>query len=110
MTPRKAINRDTGRDAFDEGRLDVSQLRRVEVSRGQPKSSLAVRFDARDLDRLRVRAESDGVGVTQLVRQWVLERLDEPEDSGEMDSLLEALDQSLKVARALKRTRKRRAS
>lgn|SRR6185312_2774499 len=110
MTPRKSASSDIGRDVFEEGQLDVSQLQRVEVSRGHPKSSLAVRFDARDLDRLRVRAEKDGVGVTQLVRQWVLDRLDEPEDSGEMDSLLEALDQSMKVARALKRTRKRRAS
>ena len=110
MTPRKPSRTDTWRDAFDEGQVDVSELQRVEVSRGRPKSSLAVRFDSRDLDRLRVRAEGEGIGITQLVRQWVLERLDEPEDSGEMDSLLEALDQSLKVARALKRTRKRRAS
>jgi hypothetical protein len=110
MSPSKAQGTEAWRQAFDDEQIDLSELRPVEVSRGRPKSSLAVRFDTKDLDRLRARAESDGVGVTQLVRRWVLERLDQPEDEGEMDSLLEALDQSLKVARALQRTRKRRGS
>jgi hypothetical protein len=42
-----------------------------------PKAALAVRFDPADLDRLRERAIADGVGVTQLVRTWVLERLND---------------------------------
>jgi hypothetical protein len=40
-------------------------------------SSLAIRFERSDLSTLRKRAQSEGVGVTQLVRAWVLERLAE---------------------------------
>jgi len=109
MTARKSTSRDAWRDEFDGAEIDVSALHRVEVSRGRPKSSLAVRFDASDLERLRVRAEAVGLGVTQLVRQWVTERLDEPE-GGEVEELLRALDQSMKAAKAIKRTQGRRAS
>jgi hypothetical protein len=42
-----------------------------------PKTALAVRFDPADLDRLRERALAEGIGVTQLVRTWVLERLND---------------------------------
>lgn len=95
--------------AFDAGDFDVTSLRRVEVQRGQPKSSLAVRFDAADLERLRQRADAEGVGITQLVRRWVLDRLDEPDDAGSVDDLIDALDNSVRAARALKRSGPRRA-
>ena len=95
--------------AFDEGDFDVASLRRVEVQRGQPKSSLAVRFDAADLERLRRRADAEGVGVTQLARRWVLDRLDEPDDAGTVDDLIDALDKSVRAARALKKAGARRA-
>ncbi len=39
-------------------------------------SAFAVRFDPADVDRLRARAGAEGVGVTQLVRAWVLDRLE----------------------------------
>ena len=90
--------------AFDDGDFDVSSLRQVEVHRGRPKSSLAVRFDASDLERLRQRADAEGVGVTQLVRQWVIERLDEPDTSGAVADLLDALDKSVRAARAIRRS------
>jgi integrase len=108
MTKRTRSADNQERDAFDEGALDVSTLRRVEVSRGQPMSSLAVRFDAADLERLRQRANAEGVGVTQLVRRWVRDRLDEPQQGDEVDDLMDALDRSLRAAQALKRSQGRR--
>jgi predicted glycoside hydrolase/deacetylase ChbG (UPF0249 family) len=36
---------------------------------------LPVRFDAETLDQLRAQARRKGLGPTQLVRMWVLERL-----------------------------------
>ncbi len=42
----------------------------------QRMSALAVRFDPGALDRLRARADAEGIGVTQLVRAWVLDRLE----------------------------------
>jgi len=43
------------------------------------------------------------VGITQLVRAWVLERLDEPEPSAAVGDLMEALERSLRAARTIKR-------
>lgn len=42
----------------------------------QQMSALAVGFDPAVGDRLRARADTEGVGVTQLVRAWVLDRLE----------------------------------
>jgi integrase len=106
MTKKTRLADDQERNAFDDGALDISTLRRVEVSRGQPMSSLAVRFDAADLERLRQRAKAEGVGVTQLVRRWVRDRLDEPGQGDEVDDLLDALDRSVRAARALKRSQR----
>jgi hypothetical protein len=44
-----------------------------------PMSAFAVSFDADTVEALRERAAAEGVGVTQLVRAWVLERLDSDE-------------------------------
>ena len=90
--------------AFDETDHDLTTLRRVELRRGEPKSSLAVRFEAADLERLRQRAESEGVGVTQLVRRWIQERLDEPEPAAAVEDLIDTLEQSLRAARAIRRS------
>lgn len=46
-------------------------------ARRSTKAALAVRFDQADLDKLRARAIAEGIGVTQLVRAWVLERLND---------------------------------
>lgn len=103
--------------SFDETEHPLSEMRRVEVSRAKPgeaKHSLAVRFDPEDIDRLRERAESEGVGVTQLVRTWVLDRLDEPAATGDVVDLMAALEASLRAAeghaRALKRSSTRKIS
>ena len=90
--------------AFDGTDHDLSKLRRVAVRRGDPKSSLAVRFDAADLERLRQRAGTEGVGITQLVRRWVVERLDEPETTSAVEDLMDALEKSVRAARTIKRS------
>lgn len=66
--------------------------------------SLAVRFDPADLEQLRVRAEAEGLGATQLVGRWVMEHLDEPSVGGAVEDLVEGLEKSLKATRALKRS------
>jgi hypothetical protein len=91
-------------DAFDEDEFDLSTLRPADVRVGrEPKSALSVRFDAADIERLRERSATAGVGITQLVRTWVLERLDEPEPSAAVGDLMEALERSLRAARTIKR-------
>lgn len=62
--------------AADEREYLPEDLAPVDVRVGPvPMSALAVRFDPADLERLRARAAAEGVGVTQLVRAWVLEIL-----------------------------------
>lgn len=100
MTPDDSTYENDAK-VFDETDHDHSKYRRAEIRRGEPKSSLAVRFEAADLDRLRRRAGAEGVGITQLVRRWVQERLDEPEPGAAVDDLMEGLEQSLRAARAI---------
>jgi hypothetical protein len=99
-------------DEFDRAEHLPSEMSGAKVRRRrtEPKNALAVRFEVADLDRLRDRAEAEGVGVTQLVRNWVVERLDEPSEAGIADDLVASLQQSLHVARALRRTQGRKAS
>lgn len=91
-------------EAFDEGELDLESLRPADVRIGrEPKSALSVRFDAADIERLRERAGAAGMGITQLVRSWVLERLDEQEPSAAVGDLVESLERSLRAARNIQR-------
>lgn len=55
-----------------------SRMREVAVERapaGQAKATFAVRLDPADVAEIRRLAADVGVGATQLVRRWVLERL-----------------------------------
>jgi hypothetical protein len=82
------------RQARDAGDLSVDRLRRVEIARpglGAAKATLAVRFDPDALERLRRMADGQGVGITQLVRSWVLDRLT-AEEAGPA-SLIDAVNQ-----------------
>ncbi len=63
-------------DADEADGLEFGNGTTVEVKTGQRMSAFAVRFDPADVDRLRERANAEGVGVTQLVRAWVLDRLE----------------------------------
>jgi len=58
-------------------RLAPDELVPAELERpSRPLSAtFAVRFDQETVDRLRAIARAQGVGPTQLVRRWVLERL-----------------------------------
>lgn len=99
-------------DEFDRAEHLPSEMAGARVRRRnvEPKNALAVRFEVADLDRLRARAEAEGVGVTQLVRTWAVERLDEPPEAGAADDLVESLQKSLQAARVLKRSQGRKAS
>jgi len=97
-------------DEFDRTEHLPSSGAVVRRRRSGPKSLLAVRLDGEDIERLRQRAEELGVGVTQLARAWLLERLDEPPEGATVDDLVTSLQNSLKAARAMKRTGNRRAS
>lgn len=93
----------TSRDKYEQQATEadrrdylVDQMPPADVRVGPaPMSALAVRFDPADLDRLRARAEANGVGVTQLVRAWVLERLDDD------DQLPVAASEAFRVLRQL---------
>jgi hypothetical protein len=64
-------------DADEADALEFGSGTPVDVKAGpQRMSAFAVRFDPADVDRLRAKARAEGVGVTQLVRAWVLDRLD----------------------------------
>jgi hypothetical protein len=110
MTERRAYEKEA--DEFDGAEHPPSEMTGARVRRRkvEPKNALAVRFEVVDLDRLRARAEAEGVGVTQLVRNWVVERLAEPSEAGAADDLVESLQKSLQAARVLKRSRGRKAS
>jgi len=89
-------------DDYDWSRATPSKVR---IAR-EPKSAMSVRFTAEDIERLRQRAEADGIGVTQLIRNWVLERLEEPEPAQAVNDLLQGLEKSMRAARTIKRTSK----
>jgi len=64
-------------DADEADALEFGSGTPVDVKAGpQRMSAFAVRFDPADVDRLRARAHAEGIGVTQLVREWILERLE----------------------------------
>lgn len=93
--------------AFDRGDIDYDRLTPSDVKivrDGGPKSALSVRLDGADINRLRLRAEMEGVGLTQLVRRWILERLDEPPPGEAIVDLMKALEAGLKAAQVIKRT------
>lgn len=56
----------------------------IEVGpRGKPiTTTLAIRFDQRTVQLLRALAKSQGLGATQVVRAWVLERLRIEQEAG----------------------------
>lgn len=58
-------------------KIDPSEVEEVEVPRGRRplSATFAVRFDANTIQLIRQIAKERGLGPTQLVRAWVLERL-----------------------------------
>jgi hypothetical protein len=63
-------------DTTDITTIDPSELEEVEIEVSTPLSvSFAVRLDPPTVAALRATADRRGLGVTQLVRSWILERL-----------------------------------
>jgi hypothetical protein len=70
-------NLDQVRNHYDRTEFPLSTLRRVAVSRpGRPQEAFALRLPPEVVEELRVQAEGRDIGVTQLVREWVVERLE----------------------------------
>jgi hypothetical protein len=64
-------------DADEANALEFGNGTPIDVKTGpQRMSAFAVRFDPADVARLRAKAAAEQVGVTQLVRAWVLDRLE----------------------------------
>jgi len=96
---------DATKEANREHVFDRSRVIEVERPAGGPKSTLAIRFDGTDIERLRGIAEATGIGITQLVRSWVLERLDAGAPDTEdrlLEDLTATLEKSLDTARKVK--------
>ncbi len=56
-----------------------NQWKKVKVVVAKNLSTgITVRFDEKDLGRIRLKARNVGVGPTTLIRMWVLERLRRP--------------------------------
>lgn len=65
------------REYYDTGEFPLSSLRRVSVNRpGRPQEAFALRLPPEIVEELRKLAEMRDIGVTQLVREWVIERLE----------------------------------
>ncbi len=65
------------RHYYDVTEFPLSTLHRVPVSRpGRPQEAFALRLPPEVVEELRARADAGGMGVTQLVREWVMERLE----------------------------------
>ena len=77
MTERDTRSPEQDRDHYDVTEFPLSGLRRVPVGRpGRPQEAFALRLPPEAVEQLRERAEARGLGVTQIVREWVLDRLE----------------------------------
>ena len=65
------------RERYDSGEFPLSTLRQAVVNRpGRPQEAFALRLPPEVVAELKVMADVRGIGVTQLVREWILERLE----------------------------------
>jgi hypothetical protein len=64
-------------DTHDLETLSPDELEEIKVQRPErpPTSTFAIRLDQRTIEVIRYIAKARGLGPTQLVRSWVLERL-----------------------------------
>src|SRR5437867_2307636 len=66
----------TEREWYDTHEFDYEAMPRVGLERsGRPRATFALRLEPEVIDEVRRLAEDQGMGPTQLVRAWVLERL-----------------------------------
>ncbi len=65
------------RERYDSGEFPLSTLRQVAVNRpGHPQEAFALRLPPEVVEELKVLADIRGIGVTQLAREWIVERLE----------------------------------
>ena len=77
MKQKKEQTPEEVREHYDLEEFPLSSLHRVPVKRpGRPQEAFALRLPQEAVEELREMAESQGVGVTQLVRAWVIDRLE----------------------------------
>ena len=66
-------NYETEAQAADEREYLASEMTPADVELGSgPKSAIAIRLSGADVERLKARADTEGIGFTQLARQWIL--------------------------------------
>ncbi len=86
---------------------DPVSLEDVRAEGRKRSVTLSARFNPIDVARIRVIAEREGVGATQLVRAWVLEALEAAEEAREGDEsagkLMAALEESVSAAKEAQR-------
>jgi hypothetical protein len=104
---RLGLVSDTGSIVLTED--DLERLGAVVKTRSapEPMSTLAVRMAGGDIDRIRAHADSLGLGVTQLARIWLLERLaaEESVTREEVDAgLRQLIDEAESLRRRLTQT------
>jgi hypothetical protein len=87
-------------DDVDLTTLEPGEPVAMDTSR-EPMISRSVRFDRATVDRLRAAAEARGVGVTQMMRQWILDRLEAEEHGRRQDEIAGELE---RLARRLRAT------
>jgi hypothetical protein len=77
MTEPENESTDQAREHYDHTELPLSTLRRVAANRpGRPQEAFALRLPPEVVDELVFHFELRGMGVTQLVREWIVERLE----------------------------------
>ena len=78
---------------IDGDEITVEPAREVMVSR-------SIRFARETMDRLRAAAGRRGVGVTQLMRQWLVDRLEVEESGTGREQIAEELERLARQVRA----------
>lgn len=77
MKQKKEQSTEEIREYYDLDEFPLSSLRAIPVKRpGTPQESFALRLPQEVVEELREMADSQGMGVTQLVRAWVIQRLE----------------------------------
>ena len=77
MKQKKELTSEEIREYYDLEEFPLSSLHRVPVKRSRkPQETFALRLPQEAAEELRKMAESQGVGVTQLVSAWVIDRLE----------------------------------
>lgn len=86
-------------DNTDLTSLEPGEPVAVDTSR-EPMVSRSVRFDRATVERLRAIADTRGVGITQMMRQWILDRLEAEEHGRRQDEIAGELERLARQLRA----------